>query len=158
MILDKDTARPLSVLDWPTIADIKTGVVKKDIDEETGLELLFMKNPSSLAEDSMVFITHSIAALRGRDMIFSASLESLDLRALSSALAESVKTLQAEYGIRGYLTPERIVLYGNGEKEDLGVYLGGKGDEEIFDFLRSLFEDSFVSVEEDGDYSDWLVE
>ena len=35
MILDKDTARPLSVLDWPTIADIKTGVVKKDIDEAT---------------------------------------------------------------------------------------------------------------------------
>lgn len=158
MILDKDTASVLTVKDWPTLADIRTGVVKRDRDEETGLDLIFMKNPSSLGDDSMVAISHSVAALRDGMMIFSASLESLDLRSLSSALGESVKSLQSEYGIRGYLTPARITLYGNGEKEDIGVYLGGKSDEEVFDFLQSLFEDSFVEVEEGEDYSAWIVE
>ena len=125
MILDKVTASVLTVKDWPTLADIRTGVVKRDRDEETGLDLIFMKNPSSLGDDSMVAISHSVAALRDGMMIFSASLESLDLRSLSSALGESVKSLQGEYGIRGYLTPARITLYGNGEKEDIGVYLYG---------------------------------
>ena len=39
-ILDKDTASVLTVKDWPTLADIRTGVVKRDRDEETGLDLL----------------------------------------------------------------------------------------------------------------------
>ena len=64
MILDKDTASVLTVKDWPTLADIRTGVVKRDRDEETGLDLIFMKNPSSLGDDSMVAISHSVAALR----------------------------------------------------------------------------------------------
>lgn len=158
MILDKDSASELTVRDWPTLSDIRTGLVRKDLDEETGLDLLFMRNPASLGDDSMVSITHSIAALRDGKMIFSAALESLDLRSLSSALGESVKNLQAEYGVRGYLTPQRIVIYGNGEKEDLGIYLGDKDDEAIFDFLQGLFEDSFVSGFEEEDYSDWIIE
>lgn len=158
MILDKDSATVLTVNDWPTLADIRTGVIKSDIDEETGLTLIFMRNPSSIGDDSMVMISHAVAALRDGDMIFLSSLDSLDLRALSSALGESVKTLQAEYGVRGFLTPQRITIYGNGEKEDLGVYLGGRDDEEIFDFLRGLFEDSFVEIEDSEDYSDWIIE
>ena len=158
MIVDKDSAAVLTVRDWPTLVDIKTGVVMEDVDEESGLDLIFMKNPASLGDDSMVSISHSVAALRDGNMIFSASLESLDLRALSSALGESVKSLQNEYGIKGYFTPSRIILYGNGEKEDLGVYLGAKDDDSVFDFLRGLFEDSFVEVGEDEDYSDWIIE
>ena len=79
MILDKDTASVLTVKDWPTLADIRTGVVKRDRDEETGLDLIFMKNPSSLGDDSMVAISHSVAALRDGMMIFSASLLSSSL-------------------------------------------------------------------------------
>ena len=158
MILDKKEASVLTRMDWATLPDTKSAISKREVDEETGLELVFMRNPQSVGYDSMVMITHSVAALRDGDMIFAASLEALDLRSLSSALGESVKNLQMEYGVRGFLTPERIVLYGNGEKEDLGVYLGERRDDEIFDFLRSLFEDSFISGSEDDSYSDWIVE
>lgn len=158
MILDKKEASVLTRMDWATLPDTKSAISKREVDEETGLELVFMRNPQSAGSDSMVMITHSVAALRDGDMIFAASLEALDLRSLSSALGESVKNLQMEYGVRGFLSPERIVLYGNGEKEDLGVYLGERRDDEIFDFLRSLFEDSFISGSEDDSYSDWIVE
>ena len=158
MILDKKEASVLTRMDWATLPDTKSAISKREVDEETGLELVFMRNPQSAGSVSLVMLTHSVAARRDGDMIFAASLEALDLRSLSSALGESVKNLQMEYGVRGFLTPERIVLYGNGEKEDLGVYLGERRDDEIFDFLRSLFEDSFISGSEDDSYSDWIVE
>ena len=87
MILDKDSATVLTVNDWPTLADIRTGVIKSDIDEETGLTLIFMRNPSSIGDDSMVMISHAVAALRDGDMIFLSSLEVFWIpRASSKAL------------------------------------------------------------------------
>ncbi len=152
MILEKESAGSLNGFEWPSLPDITTGVVKKDFDEETGLGLIFMKDPQSHG-DAMVAITHSVAALRDSHIIFTASLEALDLRALSAALGKSVKNLKNEYGVKGFLAESRIVLYGNGEKEDLGVYLGSERDEDVFSFLRGLFEDSFVSSDDS-----WIIE
>ena len=45
-----------------------------------------------------------------------------------------------------------------GRRRTSEYILEEKSDEEVFDFLQSLFEDSFVEVEEGEDYSDWIVE
>ncbi len=158
MILNKETARKLSQKDFANIVDIRTGFAKEEIDGETGLRLVYMKNPATLGDDSMAYVSHAVAAIRGSDIIFSAALESIDLRALSSALGESLKSLQAEYGVKKYFTEPRIIIYGNGEREDLGRYLGAMDDGDAFDFLRGLFEDSFPGTGEDEDWSDWIVE
>ena len=41
-----------------------------------------------------------------------------------------------------------VSLYGNGEKESLGVYQGMNNEEEIIDFLLSLVLDTFDELAE----------
>lgn len=156
MIITKKDRKSLKRSDFATLPDIKTGFVRDEIDGETGLRLVYLKNPSTQGDDSMTFISHSIAAMEDDRLIFVASIESLDLRELAIALSESLKNLQNDYNAKGYFTEPHMVLYGNGDKEDIGRYLGAKDDETIFDFLRGLFEDTFVEESDDEDYSAWL--
>ena len=158
MIVDKDTAKRLGREDWSSLPDRKTGIVRKEFNEELGIYLTYHKYPEPQKDDAMVQISHSVTVTDEDDgFIFCAQLESIDLRILAGALGVSVKDLQEEYRSKAPITPARTVLYGNEDREDLGVYLGEKKDDSLFDFLEDIVCDTFVE-KEDEDWSEWLVE
>lgn len=157
MIIDKNDLNVLDRHEWSSLADVGSGVVRRYLDEDTGLEILLHKNPACSNEDSMVFVSHALSALKSGELVFRVQMEALDLRSMSSALGVALKSLMSEYGTRSYLTPMRTLIYGNGEREDLGVYLGQKEDEDIFSFMENLFSDSFI-VENEEDWSEWLYD
>ena len=155
MILDTIDVTRLNDADWSSLIDRSTGIVKSYHDEETGMDVTLHKYPQTRNDDAMVFVSHALSASFEGTPIFMVQLESLDLRLMSSALGQSLKSIMLEYNTRSYLTPARTLLYGNGDREDLGVYLGEKDDESIFRFMEDLLSDSCVS-EDDTDYSKWL--
>ena len=157
MILDTIDITRLDNADWSSLIDRSTGIVRSYHDEETGMDVTLHKFPQTANDDAMVFVSHALSASLDGTPIFMVQLESLDLRLMSSALGQSLKSVMAEYNTRSYLTPARTLLYGNGDREDLGVYLGEKDDESIFHFMEDILSDSCVG-EDDTDYSKWLYD
>ena len=157
MILDTIDITRLDKADWSSLIDRSTGIVKSYHDDETGMDVTLHKYPQTGNDDAMVFVSHALSASFEGTPIFMVQLESLDLRLMSSALGQSLKSIMAEYNTKSYLTPARTLLYGNGDREDLGVYLGAKDDESIFRFMEDILSDSCVS-EDDTDYSKWLYD
>lgn len=157
MIVDRNTAPAIELTDWSSLADTSTGIVERRHDEDTGLEILFHRMPRTNNDDAMVSVSHALSAWRDGRLVFLVQLESLDLRTMASALGVPVKQLMAEYDSHSVLAPAHTLIYGNGEREDLGVYLGEKDEARIFDFMYDLFSDSFVE-EESGDWSDWIYD
>ncbi len=155
MIVDISFAPEIGRADYPTIPDCATGKVGGFEDKEYGLSFVLLKNPQPLGE-SMEAIFYSVAVLRDGCLIFCASIEALDLRSLASALGVSVKELQAEHSTKSFYSKPHIIVYGNDEREDIGLYLGSMKDEDVFEFLKDVAYDSF----DDGsdDVSSWLVE
>ena len=157
MIIDFENATELGLRDYPTLPDPKSGV--RGVSALPGfpdLEVLEQKMPETLGDDAMVRILYSSSLLRGGKVIHTASIEEVDLSLISSASGIPLRTLQKEHGVKGYTLQAHIILYGNGEREDLGPYLGSMADEDVFPFLSDLLSDSISSGDED--ISEWLFD
>lgn len=156
MIIDVSSASFIGREDYPTLPDPGSGVVENVFDEEYGVAFVSLKNPRPQGE-SMESISHSVVVVRDGGMVFCASIESLDLRSLASALGVSVKELQAEHSTKSFYAKPHIIAYGNGGREDIGPYLGSMRDDDVFCFLKDIAYDSFADGDED-DFSSWIVE
>ena len=143
MIIDKTEAQPL---DFPTIP-MKDSAVKARYSFDD-MEIRYHRGPELKGDDVMIYTPFSMTVYYNGKCIFAASIEEDDLRALSPMLGESIRDLQAEYGVRGFYGNPMISLYGNGEKESLGHYLGTEDEEAVMEFLLSLVYDSFDSAED----------
>lgn len=142
MIIDKEYAD--DIMDFPTIP-IKDSAVKSRYMLD-GMEIRYHRGPELRGDDVMIFTPYAVTVHYKDKCIFSASIEEDDLRSLSSMLGESIKELQAEYGVRGFYGKPMISLYGNGEKESLGHYLGSENEDDVISFLLSLVYDTFDTV------------
>lgn len=142
MIIDKEYAD--DIMDFPTIP-MKDSAVKSCYTLD-GMEIRYHRGPELRGDDVMIFTPYAVTVHYKDKCIFSASIEEDDLRSLSSMLGESIKELQAEYGVRGFYGKPMISLYGNGEKESLGHYLGSENEDDVISFLLSLVYDTFDTV------------
>ena len=146
MIIDKRTASDLMSDDFQTLPARDSGVVRRY--GYADMEVLLHKDPRPVSDSTVVVLTHAASVYWKGRLIFAASLEREDLRVMAPLLGMSLKELQADYGIRGFLADPKIVLYGNGEKESLGAFLGSDDDDAVFRFLLSLVDDSFDAGED----------
>lgn len=106
-----------------------------------GVEIRLIKDGVPLGANSVVAISWAVAAIRDGKYICALSVEREDLRMISLFSGIAVKTLAAEYGIKGYLLDANLILYMNGELENLGVFNIEQGEESIKAFLyESLLE------------------
>lgn len=112
-----------------------------DIRFVEGVEIRIIKDGVPLGANSVVAIPWAVAAIRDGKYICALSVEREDLRIISLFSGIAVKTLAAEYGVKGYLLDANLMLYMNGELENLGVFNIEQGEESIKAFLyESLLE------------------
>ena len=109
------------------------GVV--EIRKVEGTEIRIIKNGAPLGYNSVVSIPYAVAAFRGEKYIYGFSIERDDLRAISHFSGIPVKTLSEEYGVKGYLSEPRGVIYYEDEVENIGVINLSQSEESIITFL-----------------------
>ena len=144
MIIDRNNAPFVSESGFDSVPDPDSAVVARYAAAD--LEIRYQRGASALSPLSVVYIPHSVSVLCNGRYIFAAAVECDDLRAMAPLMGISLKSLQADYGVKGFYGEKRVMLYGNGEREMLGPYYGGEGEEEIVSFLLSLVLDSFDEI------------
>lgn len=112
-----------------------------------GFDFTLIRNAIPLGEDSIVSIPWALTVEKDGDLVYTVQIEKDDLRILSSLTGESVRTLQSDYGVRGFYSLERVSMYGNGSKETLGEGCP-QGDDEIETYLLDAALDSLDIVDE----------
>ena len=145
MILDRRETESI-VGTFPTIPAENSAVVR--CYKAGDLEIRYHRNAESTGSDVMIAIPYSVSVHYDGEYIFAASIERDDLRAISPMIGVPIRELQEEYGVKGFYGEPKVSLYGNGEKESLGVYQGMNNEEEIIDFLLSLVLDTFDELAE----------
>ena len=140
MLIDISSCIPLTRHDFSSLPKEGVNVVKRFT--SGGIEIIFEKNPPSDSGEDLVYIHYSLIAKSGDDTVCVVSVESLDLRSLASSLGESVKEIQREYGTRGFLSPAHLVIYGNGEKEEMEGLSIELRDEYILPYMMDFLLDT----------------
>lgn len=146
MTIEKLLAEPITAELSPNIPDPEKAVIKTYHAE--GLEIRLIRNGVPISDKSIVTIPWAMAVLYNGEYLYAISLERDDLRILSSFTGESVKELQADYGVRGFFTEPHVSMYGDDQHDDLGSYTDGKDDESIKAYLLDAVLDSFDIVED----------
>ena len=141
MIIDKKNAPDLMNADFQTLPVSDSGIRARY--RYSDMEVIAHRNPVTVSDSSVVVLTHAVSVYYRDRMIFAAPIEREDLRQMAPLLGMSLKELQADYGVKGFLGEPRIILYGNDMKESLGEYLGSDDDDSVFSFLLSIVDDSF---------------
>ena len=137
MILDRNEAMDIEMT-FPTIPNPDSAVVR--VYTAGGLEMRYHRNAELMGSDVVI-------ASHGR-YIFAVSIERDDLRTMSPMIGIPLRELQEEYGVKGFYGEPKISLYGEGEKESLGVYQGVNDEEEIIRFLLSVALDTVDEIAE----------
>lgn len=140
MLIDISSCIPLTRHDFSSLPKEGVNVVKRFT--SGGIEIIFEKNPPSDSGEDLVYIHYSLIAKSGADTVCVVSVESLDLRSLASSLGESVKEIQREYGTRGFLSPAHLVIYGNGEKEEMEGLSIELRDEYVLPYMMDFLLDT----------------
>lgn len=147
MLVDYKSAEELSSHDFPSLPVLGQGVVRRYRAGE--VELVFERLPSCAGAEDITYIHYSLAALHEGRLVCVISIESLDLRAMALHLCESVKALQRDYGVHGYITqPPVLRVYGNGECEDLEEVDIELKDEYVLPYMMDFMLDSLDLVDD----------
>lgn len=116
------------------------GVFRKESVE--GVEIRFIRDGVPLGANSVVAIPMAVAALKDGKYIYALSVEREDLRQISRLSGIAVKTLSSEYGVKGYLLDANLVMYMDGEAENLGLFNLEQSEESITDYLLEALLES----------------
>ncbi len=122
------------------------GVVFKRIVE--GVEVRLIKDGVPLGANSVVAIPWAAVAIKDGKYIYALSVEREDLRMISLFSGIAVKTLSSEYDVKGYLLEASLMMYMNGEAENLGVFNIEQGEESIKAFLYDSLLESLDIIDE----------
>ncbi len=118
--------------------------------KEGNLILRFSKYPRTISDDGIKVLDSAVMVFYKGKYIFAATLEKTDLRSLSLLTGRSVKNLQDDYQVKSFFTEPRLVLYGNNQKEDLGLYTGEtKNKDNIIEVLLSYVMDAVDTEDEE---------
>ncbi len=146
MIIDRNTAPTLEESGFKEIPDENAPISLAYTVSD--LEIRYRRSAPSVSELSVVYLPYSVTVRHKGRTIFAATIECDDLRAMSPLMGVSLRELQSDYSTKGFYGPKRIMLYGNGERESLGPYVGSEKEDEVISFLLSLVLDSFDEIDE----------
>lgn len=149
MILDRFTEEILTPDISQNIPHPDKGVIEKRKVEEIEIRLIKDGVPSGF--NSVVTIPWALCALRDGKYIFAVSIEREDLREISHMTGMSVKTLLSEYGVKNYLLEPVLVMYGGGEREELGRFTLPLDEEGVKRYLFEALLEALDLVEEDDE-------
>ncbi|MGN1164708.1 MAG: hypothetical protein ACI4S4_07900 [Candidatus Ornithospirochaeta sp.] len=144
MTIERDDWSPIGRSLSPNIADGSRNRTKTWKCEDVVLVLL--KNAIPLGEDSIVSIPWALLAQKDGETIYSVQIEREDLRILSYLTGESLRSLQEDYGTKGFLASSQCVMYGGGMRENIGPFTL-EGEEESVSYLIDAALDSLDLVE-----------
>ena len=146
MLLDKDTNEILDASINSNIPNPGKGVVETKTVE--GIEIRFLRSAEPLGFNSVFVLPYAVAALRDGKYICAAAIEREDLRALSGMLGVSLKSLQEDYGTKGYLLDPQVTIHGGGTSETLGRYTLSMDEETVKAYLYETILDVLDIVDE----------
>ncbi len=149
MITDRFTEEILSASVSQNIPDPEKGVRETRYVE--GIEIRYIENGVPSGFNSVVTIPYALVALRDGKYIFAVSIEREDLREMSRLTGTAVKTLSEEYGVRGYLLDPVVVMYGEGEKEEIGRFPLSFDRDTVKAYLNETLLDTLDLIEEDDE-------
>ncbi len=149
MILDRFTEEILTPDISQNIPHPEKGVIGKRNVEEIEIRLIRDGVPSGF--NSVVTIPWALCALRNGKYIFAVSIEREDLREIARMTGMSVKTLLVEYGVKNYLLPPTVVMYGGGVREEIGRFTLPLEEEGVRRYLNEALLDALDLIEEDDE-------
>ncbi len=147
MILDRFTEEILTPDISQNIPRPDKGVIGKRTVE--GIEIRLLKNGVPSGFNSVVTIPWALCALRDGKYIFAVSVEREDLREISRMTGMSVKTLLSEYGVKNYLLDPVLVMYGEGEREELGRFTLPLDEDGVKKYLNEALLEALDLIEDD---------
>ncbi len=147
MILDRFTEEILTPDISQNIPRPDNGVIEKRTVE--GIEIRLLKNGVPSGFNSVVTIPWALCALRDGKYIFAVSVEREDLREISRMTGMSVKTLLSEYGVKNYLLDPVLVMYGEGEREELGRFTLPLDEDGVKKYLNEALLEALDLIEDD---------
>ena len=149
MIVDRFTEETLSPSISQNIPSPDRGV--REIRTVEGIEIRYIENGVPSGFNSVVTIPYALAAVRDGKYIFCVSIEREDLREISRMTGTAVKTLSEEYGVRGYLLDPTVVMYGEGEREEIGRFPLSFDRDTVKAYLNETLLDTLDLIEEDDE-------
>jgi hypothetical protein len=148
MYLDIDELKKIDNLTWHSIPSDKFGIIKDECYKAGDYELIMLRNPVTISNESLVAIEYSMIVKLNGNNVLTVNLEKDDLRALSSSFGCKLKDMQEEYDTKSNYGPIHTVLYSYEDKEDLGVYNGETDLMSIKMFFIELLMDTLDCDEE----------
>ncbi|MGN0907923.1 MAG: hypothetical protein ACI4NM_12320 [Bullifex sp.] len=146
MLVDMHKAPALSGHDYPSVPDWNVSPSKRFACADVTIN--YYRNVRTASGEDYVCIAHSLVAFHDGVPRFAVSVEKQDLRSLSSLLGTQLRDLQKEYGVKGYLTEGAVILYGNGEREEMGALQTEEKEEYLLPYLFDILLDSIDYIEE----------
>lgn len=149
MILDRFTDEILTPSISQNIPNPDKGVIETRYVE--GIEIRLIKDGVPFGFNSVVTIPWALCALRDGKYIFAVSIEREDLREISHMTGTSVKTLLSEYGVKNYLLYPVLVMYGGGEREEIGRFPFTLDPDSVISYLNETLLDALDLIEDDDE-------
>ncbi len=146
MLVNMHFAPALSGHDYPSVPDWTAKPMKRFSCADVTIN--YYRNVRTASGEDYVCIAHSLVAFYENEPRFAVSVEKQDLRSLSFLLGQPLKDLQKEYGVRGYLTEGVTVLYGNGDREELGPLQSEEKEEFLLPYLFDILLDGIDYIED----------
>lgn len=147
MTVDRALSSSIGLFLSPNIVDSKRGRIKQWKCED--LDFYLIRDGFPLGENSIVQVPYALCVEKDDKLIFSIQIEREDLRILSSMTGESLRELQSDYGVKGFLSKETVSMYGDDKRESLGSFdFQSFSNEAIVDYLLDAALDSLECEEE----------
>lgn len=146
MLVDMHRSPVLSGHDYPSVPDWTAHPAKRFSCADVTIN--YYRNVRTASGEDYVCIAHSLVAFYEDKPRFAVSVEKQDLRSLSSLLGTPLRDLQQEYGVKGYLTEGTVVMYGNGERDELGPLQTEEKEEYLLPCLFDILLDSIDYIED----------
>lgn len=139
MLVNPEYSSPFAPHSFPSLARGECNVIRRFRAGEW--DIVFEKMPQCTGED-FTYIHFALLAYLDGELYCEVAIESLDLRSLSSSLGESLRELQNEYGVRGYVTKPRLVIYGDERREELEEVTSPLKEELVLPYMMDFLLDS----------------
>lgn len=105
------------------------------------VDIRLLSCPQTYSLEDLIYVQCAlVASVNGKDKVC-VSLELENLRAISVKSGESLRSLQKDYGTKGYLVSPRIMVYAAGEREDYGNYADALSEDELVPLLLDILLD-----------------
>lgn len=148
MFLNLENIKPIESVDWLSIPSEEYGVMKEECYKVGKYELIMLKNPITVSNESLVDISYSmIAKLEGKNVL-TINIERDDLRALADRFHCNVKEVQEDYKTKSNYGDWSYVLYSKEDREVLEKYTGDFNVQDLSIYFYETLLDTLECFDE----------